>query len=301
MSNWRGIEEFLAIVRCGSFTAAGNELGVSKSFVSKTVQELEERLGVQLLARTTRRLSLTDPGRIFHDECVEMVERLRTVERRVASYGTEPVGRLRIGLSDIFGSDFMSTILAKFKLENPAVQVEAIAFLNETQMLQEQFDLTIRYGTLADSNLRARMFGYLSYCLCASREYIAQHGWPETPDAIADHACLTDLAATMQFNDGIEIKVNPAFRSNSGISLRSAVLRGLGLACLPVSVMRHSLADGSVIAHEAEWAFWDRPCWVVYSQGIMPVGTRAFIDYLVRNTSRTKIRPSMAPRLIARF
>lgn len=300
MSGWRGIDEFLAIVRSGSFTAAGQELGVSKSYVSKTVQQLEDRLGVQLLVRTTRRLSLTDAGRQFHAECAELQDRLTAVETRVGLYSTKPFGRLRIGLSDIFGSDFMSTMLADFSLKNPEIEIEAIAYLDEGQVLQERFDLTIRYGKLPDSNLRARMFGYLSYCLCASHKYVDQHGWPETPAGLKGHSCLTDQTATMRFNDNLEVKVNPRWRSNSGISLRSAVTKGLGIACLPVSVMRHGLADGSVLALERDWAYYDREVWAVYSQGIMPASTRAFIDYLVRNTSRTKIRPEMAPRLVAR-
>lgn len=300
MSGWRGIDEFLAIVRCGSFTAAGDELGVSKSYVSKTVQQLEDRLGVQLLVRTTRRLSLTDAGRQFHAECAELQDRLTAVERRVGLYSTRPFGRLRIGLSDIFGSDFMSTMLADFSLKNPEIEIEAIAYLDESQVMQERFDLTIRYGKLPDSNLRARMFGYLSYCLCASRKYVEKHGWPEAPEDLKNHACLTDQSATMRFNDNLEVKVVPRWRSNSGISLRSAVTKGLGIACLPVSVMRHGLADGTVLAHDSEWAFYDREVWAVYSQGIMPASTRAFIDYLVRNTKRVKIRPDMAPLLVAR-
>ncbi len=300
MSGWRGIDEFLAVVRSGSFTAAGHELGVSKSYVSKTVQQLEDRLGVQLLVRTTRRLSLTDAGRQFHAECAELQDRLTAVERRVGLYSTRPFGRLRIGLSDIFGSDFMSTMLADFSLKNPEIEIEAIAYLDEGQVMQERFDLTIRYGKLPDSNLRARMFGYLSYCLCASRKYVEEHGWPKTPEDLKNHSCLTDQSATMRFNAGLEIKVVPRWRSNSGISLRSAVTRGLGIACLPVSVMRHGLADGTILALDRDWAYYDREVWAVYSQGIMPASTRAFIDYLVRHTKRVKIRPDMAPLLVAR-
>jgi DNA-binding transcriptional LysR family regulator len=301
VSSWRGVEEFLAVVRTGSFTAAGLELAVSKSYVSKTVQELEDRLGVQLLLRTTRRLSLTDAGRQYHAECAELLNRLHTVEKRVGLYSTEPFGRLRVGLSDIFGSDFMSAMLADFSRENPAIEIEAIAYLDEAQMQQERFDLTIRYGKLADSNLRARMFGYLSYCLCASRKYVERHGWPNTPADLRDHSCLTDLSATMRFNDDVEVKVSPRWRSNSGISLRAAVSRDLGIASLPIPLMRHGLTDGSVLALDQEWSFYDRECWVVYSQGIMPASTRAFIDYLVRHTSRVKLRLDAASRLAARY
>lgn len=301
MSSWRGIEEFLAVVEHGSFTAASEDLGVSKSFVSKTVQELEERLGVQLLVRTTRKLSLTGAGESFHQECAELQQRFEKLEKRVGLYGTEPIGRLRVGLSDIFGSDFMSGLLAEFNLEHPAIEIEAIAYLNESDVAQERFDLVIRYGNLPDSSMRARAFGYLSYCLCASPAYVEQHGWPSSPDDFERHSCLTDRSASMTFNGDKVVKVAPRWVSNSGIALRGAVRKGLGLASLPVSVIRKDLVEGSVVALEAEWAYYDKDCWAVYSPGIVSAATRAFIDYLVRRTSRVKIRPSMAPGLVARY
>ncbi|MBX3594707.1 LysR family transcriptional regulator [Sphingomonas sp.] len=300
MSEWRGIEEFLAVVRYGSFTAAGRKLGVSKSFISKTVQELEDRLGAQLLIRTTRRLSLTDAGKVFHGECSELQERLRNVEYAIGRYSAEPVGRLRIGLSDIFGSDYMSTLLADFSRGNPGIKIEPIAYLDEGDVAQERFDLVIRYGQLSDSNRKARMFGYLSHCLCASRDYVDQHGWPTGPSDLRNFDCLTDLSSTLVFNGGIEVKVDPRWRSNSGIALRSAVRRGIGIASLPVSILIDSLIDGSVVALDEEWAYYDRECWAVYSPGIMPASSRAFINYLVKSVSRVKVRPAMAKDIARR-
>lgn len=301
MPNWRGIEEFLAVVRHGSFTAAGEKLGVSKSFVSKTVQELEQRLGVQLLVRTTRRLSLTGAGTNFFNECSQLHERLEQVERSIGRYSSEPIGRLRVALSDIFGSDFMSMMLAEFSRRNPAVTVEAIAYLDESDVSQEDYDVVIRYGHLADSSLRARMFGYLSYCLCASPAYIERKGWPDSPEDLRNHDCLTDLSSALRFNDGVEIKVDSKWRSNSGISLRSAVRQGIGIASLPISVMRQGLADGSVLALDEDWAYFDRECWVVYSPGIMAASTRALIDFLVGFVNREKVRPARAKDLALRY
>ncbi|WP_137752876.1 LysR family transcriptional regulator [Sphingopyxis sp. L1A2A] len=301
MSSWRGIEEFLAVVDQGSFTAAGDQLGLSKSYISKTVHELEERLGVQLLVRTTRRLSLTGAGESFHRECAQLQQRLGEVEKQVGLYSTEPVGRLRIGLSDIFGSDYMSALLAEFSTEHPGIMIEPIAYLNENEIVQESFDIVIRYGVLPNSNLRARTFGYLSYCLCAAPEYVAARGWPKKPEDLAEHDCLTDRSASITFNDGVGVRVQPRWASNSGIALRSAARKGLGIASLPVSVVRQDLVEGRILALEEEWSFYDRECWVVYSPGIMSVATRAFIDYLVRRTSRVKIRPSMAASLAARY
>lgn len=297
MSSWRGVEEFLAVVEHGSFTAASEELGVSKSFISKAVHDLEERLGVQLLVRTTRRLSMTAAGESFYAECADLQRRFQSLERRVGLYGRSPVGRLRVGLSDIFGSEFMSGMLASFNLEHPAIEIEIIAYLDEGRVSQERYDLVIRYGKLSDSTLRARPFGFLSYCLCAAPDYVARHGWPASANDLVNHSCLTDRTATMTFNGGHVVKVSPRWMSNSGIALKGAVRKGLGLASLPVSVIRRELAEGSVIALEQEWAYFDKECWAVYSPGIVSAATRALIDYLVRRIPRTKIRPSMAAQL----
>jgi DNA-binding transcriptional LysR family regulator len=292
VSSWRGIEEFLAVVACGSFSAAGDELGVSKSYLSKTVRELESRLGVQLLVRTTRSISLTGAGESFYRECSELQERLTLLERRVGRFSKEPVGRLRIALSGNFGTDFMTTYLAEFSNKHPAIKVEAIAYLNPKEIVQERFDVAIRYGDLKDSNMRARVFGYLSHCVCASPAYVEQFGWPKAREEFLAHRCVTDMSGAISFNDLPSINVPPFWMSNSAIALRSAVKRGLGIASLPVAVVRQELQEGSIIALEEEWSYYDKACWAVYAPGMIAASARAFIDYLVRRTSRLKIRPS---------
>ena len=297
LSSWRGIEEFLAVVSEGSFTAAAEELGLSKSFVSKLVNELEARLGVQLLVRNTRRLSLTAAGELFYEKCSNMQAGLQDVEKQMQQYQTNPVGRLRIGLSDIFGSEYMSMLLAEFSEKNPEIHIEPITYLNENDIVQEQFDIVIRYGKLPDSTLKARLFGYLSYCLCASPEYIEKFGWPNEIGEIASHQCLTSLDGTFRFNDDKTISVPGRWKSNSGVALRWAVRRGLGLAHLPVTVLRDDILKGRIVGYDNEWSFWDRECWVVFSPGIMPASTRAFIDFLTKQVNMTKVRPWMAPEI----
>jgi LysR family transcriptional activator of dmlA len=114
LTAWRGVEEFLAVGTKGSFTAAAATLGVSKSYISKTISELEDRLGTRLVLRNSRRLSLTTAGEIFHRRCSEMQENLHLAELEISQYQSAPVGSLRIGLSGTFGSDFMSSLVADF-------------------------------------------------------------------------------------------------------------------------------------------------------------------------------------------
>ena len=291
VSNWRGIEEFLAVVSYGSFSAAGDELGVSKSYVSKTVRELEERLGVQLLLRTTRSLSLTGAGETFHRECAQMQGRLLSLEKQISRVSKEPIGRLRVGLSGSFGVEYMAAFLAEFSRDHPAIKVEAITYMNEKEVVQERYDIVVRYGELKDSNLRARKFGYLSHCLCASPDYVRREGWPESVEDLHGHHCLTDMTGSINFNDGSCFKADPYWMSNSAIALRGAVRHGLGVASLPVVVVRKELLEGSIVALQEEWSYFDNICWMVYSPGIIAAGARAFIDFLVRRTQHVKIRP----------
>lgn len=285
------------MVAAGSFTGAAESLNVSKSFVSKTVNELEARLGTQLLIRTTRRLSLTAAGELFFDECSALQENLAELGQRMAQFQSAPVGRLRIGLSDIFGSDYMSALVADFSALHPDITIEPIAYLRESEVMQEQFDVVIRYGRLPDSAMKARLFGYLSYCLCASPDYVREHGWPESPDQLARHQCLADTSGVYEFNDNASVRVKGRWRSNSGVALRWAARRGLGIAHLPVSVIRSDLAEGQILACEAEWSFHDKEVWVVFSPGIMPAATRYFIDFLTHRFTKQKIRPWDWPRM----
>lgn len=300
---WRGIEEFLAVVETGSFTGGAEALGVSKSFVSKMVSELEARVGAQLLLRTTRRLALTAAGDLFHQRCLEMRTSLVDVERQLAQFQERPVGRLRVGLSDIFGVAYMSTIAAEFSTRHPEISMEVVAYLREAELVQEQFDVIIRYGRLTDSNLKARLFGYLSYCLCAAPDYVAQHGWPDTPAELADHHCLTDLGGHFLLPDeeagGGRVKLASHWKSNSGIALSSAARQGLGIAQIPISVIREELVEGRLVALDRDWAFYDKEVWAVFSPGMMPAATRAFIDHLAMRFEHRKLRPWMESAMSA--
>lgn len=297
MSAWRGIDEFLAVIAAGSFTGAAERLGVSKSYVSKMVVELESRVGAQLIVRTTRRLALTAAGELFHQRCLAMRDDLTDLERSMAQFQLHPIGRLRIGLSDIFGSDFMSALLADFSAAHPDISIQAIAYLSESDLAAETFDVAIRYGQLGDLSLRARMFGYLSYCLVASPEHVRAHGWPQGPDDLARFACLTDMTGQFHFNDSPPVNVSGPWMSNSGVALRWAARRGLGIAHLPITVVRQELASGELMAASEEWTFDDREVRAVFPPGIMPTATRAFLDFLTGRFTQRRIRPWMVDRL----
>lgn len=292
MTAWRGIDEFLAVASAGSFTAAAEALGVSKSFVSKTISELELRLGAQLMIRSTRRLSLTAAGELFLERCRALRDNLADVERSMAQFQSRPIGRLRVGLSETFGSDFMSAMLADFSANHRDITIEAIVYLREADLAPENFDVVVRYGPLENTSAQARRFAYMTYCLCASPDYVSAHGWPSSPQDLVRHKCLANMSGQFQFNGDVRIKVSGGWISNSGIALRWATRNGLGLAHLPISVVRNDLLDGRILAMKDEWTFYDQEVSAVFPSGIMPTATRAFVDYLTNRFSQRKARPS---------
>jgi LysR family transcriptional activator of dmlA len=292
MSSWDGIDEFLAVVEAGSFTAAAEALGASKSYVSKAVSDLEARLGAQLMVRTTRRLSLTAAGELFLERCRGLRGELGELERTMAQFQSRPVGRLRIALSDTFGTDSMSALLADFSYLHRDIVIEPLVYLSEADLVQERYDVAIRYGPLENSSAHARLFGYISYCLCAAPEYVAEHGWPASPRDLARHNCLSDRSGHFEFNGGTRVRVSGSWSSNSGVALRWATRRGLGLAHLPISIMRNDLVEGRILAMQEEWSFFDKEVRAVFPAGIVPTATRAFIDFLTAHFGLNKTRPS---------
>lgn len=297
MGNWRGAEEFLAVVEKGSFTAAADALGLSKSYVSKTIAELEHDLGVQLLFRTTRRLSLTAAGELFYDKCCQMRAIYVEAERAIGELHDHPIGRVRIALNGTFGTGFMASSVARFAAKYPDVQIEIEAYMREADIAHETFDVVIRYGDLPDSELKSRRIGFLSHCLCAAPGYLNEHGWPNTVAELATHDCLSDATGQFLFNGpgpnttAARVKVNGRWMSNSGIALAAAAKHGLGIAQLPTSVIREDLMRGHLVALDADWSFYDKPVWAVFSPGLMPVAIRAFLDHLCAMFGSTKLRP----------
>ncbi|MCB1843417.1 MAG: LysR family transcriptional regulator, partial [Halioglobus sp.] len=178
MGRWEGIEEYICVVESGSFTAAAERLGVSKSYVSKQVSLLEDRLGVRLLQRTTRRLTLTEIGSSFFGYCKEMAEQLDQAESTLSEMQQSPRGTLRLALNSRYGTQYMAGAVAAFSRKYPEVTVEVNSSFQDVDLLSENYDLTVRYNKLEDSSMVARRLGGHLLCLCASPDYWQAQGQP---------------------------------------------------------------------------------------------------------------------------
>jgi DNA-binding transcriptional LysR family regulator len=289
MDTLEGMRVFARVVDAGSFSEAARRLGISKALASKYVGQLEERLGVRLLNRTTRKLTPTELGIAYYARCARIVGEVEELEGSLRVGHATPSGHLRIAGPRIFGEDALVGCVTAFIEQHPAVTVDLVLEERTVDIVAEGFDLAVRIGELADSRLVARRVTSYRYVLCASPDYLARAGAPETPDALAGHVCIVNSAVSptnqWQFLVGGErrsVSVRPRIRVNCARPVRSLALAGYGIGLCLLPTVREDLAAGRLLrlleAHEA----YDRAVYAVYPQSrYLPAKLRAFLDHLI--------------------
>jgi DNA-binding transcriptional LysR family regulator len=281
----REVLVFTQVVRSGSFTAAAGELGMQKSSVSRKVADLEARLGVRLLQRTTRRLHLTDEGRVFYEHCTRAVAELEEAERALGGMRAKPTGLLRVTAPLSFG--FLGPMLGPFLELHPAVQLEMVCTDRVVDIVEEGFDVAIRAGHLPDTSLIARRVGSLPRYLMASPAYLAQHAEPRRPEDLAAHACLCFGAGQPVWKlvtkgASIDVKVPARLVVNDYDLLRDATIAGAGIALLPEPTAIAAIRTGELQHVLQAWAAAETPIHALYpsSRHLAPK-VKAFVDFLV--------------------
>lgn len=278
------------VVQAGSFRAAGETLGMPKTTVSRKVSELEAQLGVQLLQRTTRRLSLTDAGMAFVEEAEAAIARLEAAQDAVTELQREPRGRLRVTTAITIGELFLAPVLADFLEAFPEVEVMLQLTDRPVDLVAERFDVAIRAGHLPDSSLIARRLGSSTYRIVASPVYLERYGTPQRPSDLASHACLRFTRSGMEvrtswpFGAGTrrsEVPVSGRLVSDDFMVLRTAAEQGLGIARLPGLLVHEAIRAGRLIALLDDQAQPPNPLHLLHPGGIrLPARTRAFIDFV---------------------
>lgn len=191
INNIGDVSAFIASAKSGSFTAAAKQLGLTRSTIGKRIARLEARLDVRLLQRSTRSLSLTDEGSLFFERCVAVLEELEQAESLLAQRTAQPSGRLRVSAPLILGQKYLADLLVAYTRRWPQVQVEMTWSDRYVDLIEEGFDVTLRVGDpYPDSQLSARTLGMHRMVTCASPDYLAQRGTPQTPADLAAHECL---------------------------------------------------------------------------------------------------------------
>jgi DNA-binding transcriptional LysR family regulator len=293
MNAWEGIPEFRMVVETGGFTKAGNRLGVSASHVSRQVRRLEDRLGVKLLARTTRVVRLTDAGRAYHSRVSDLAAAIDEANQTAAGDQAELAGRIRVSAAGVFAEQLIAPVLAEFASQHPRIMIEMDFNTRFVDLIDQGFDFAIRYGVLAGSAIISRKLRSRMMVCAASPAYLEKRGVPTHPDELRRHACLITNRDRWLFTapeDGafFEVKVTGPWRANSGHALRAAALAGLGIAYAPALNLQPALEDGKLTRVLAGYEDHSRASWLVYPERRhMPLRVRRAIDFVTDAFSLT--------------
>lgn len=290
MLDLAGLQEFVTVARTGSFTQAAQLLQCSKSYVSKQVKELEQRLGVLLFKRSTRSLQLTEIGEVFFARCVAAFGELESATNATAAASDVPHGTLRVHIAASFGEFTIADILAEFSDLYPHIKLHLDFVSRAIDTISDEYDVLITRGILKDSALVARKLAESDSSLYASRAYFKGHGVPESIEDLARHNCLVDGSEIWWFNHAsevIKVKVDGNWKSNRGSLLLRAAVRGMGIAQLPDYPLRDLVNSGALVAVPGDWSRW-HTCWyALFPKRTPPVPmVRLLVDFLVEHFAR---------------
>ena len=280
------LRAFVKVVQAGSFTRAADALNTEKAHLSRVITRLEKSLGVRLLERTTRSLSLTEIGRELFERSVGILAAVDDAERAVQQAQGEPRGVLKLTCGVEFGMLAVSGWISDYLREYPQVRVEADYTGRVLDIIHEGFDLAIRVGPLADSTLAARKLGELQYGLYASVGYLGRHGSPAHPQELPQHACLAFSGGRHHSHwalaDGAvhcPVEFDPRLRANNVFAVRDAAIAGLGIALLPRIVAARPVRDGTLVHVLAAWSPASVPVHAVFASArYLTPKVRAFIE-----------------------
>jgi DNA-binding transcriptional LysR family regulator len=243
------LRTFVEVADAGGITSAATRLGVAKSIVSRRLARLEEDLGVQLLARTTRGAALTEAGATFRDYAARVCAEIDIARETVRPSG-DLRGRLRIAAPLSFGPTHFARVIAEMANRHPQLHIQTCYSDRFVDLVAEGFDCAIRVGHLPDSSLIARRVGPIHGQLVASPAYIAAHSAPQTLDDLRDHEALMQGTESWQLMDGddvITLRPQGRFKADNGTALLAAALGGLGIGYLPNGLTREHLASGALV------------------------------------------------------
>ncbi|MFL9924436.1 LysR family transcriptional regulator [Herbaspirillum lusitanum] len=288
MNKLREIECFIAVAEMGSFVKAADELGISKAAVSRTILELEARLGSRLMQRTTRRLSLTEAGSLYLERCKQIVAALEEADEMLSLGASKPSGLLRINAPQTFGVLHLAPLWPMFMQRYEGVNLDVTLSDRIVDIIDEGFDMAIRIARLSDSTLVHRKLAATSVQVCASPAYLEKHGRPTHPHDLAQHTTIgyTYSASKDDWHfmgpDGpVNVKVTSRMHINNGDSCVAAAVAGIGITRQPTFMVDQHLRNGSLIALMPEYVTSELGIYAVYpSRTHLPAKVRAMIDFL---------------------
>ncbi len=286
----------MAVVEAGSITQAADRLGIAKSAVSRRLAGLEQRLGAELIRRTTRRLNLTDTGQGFYDQAARILADLDEAESAVARSQGELRGRLKVALPLSFGLRHMAGPIGEFARLHPKVSFDLDLNDRRVDLLEEGADLALRIGHLEDSSMIARRLFDARTVVVASTGYLEEHGTPTSPEELTNHQCLvySNLAQPSRWKcydaDGasVAVDVNPWMAASSGDLICALAAEGRGIAMQPTFIAGPAVAVGELVPLLTDYQWPVTPAWAVYPPTRhLSHRVRAFIDFLAETFDGT--------------
>lgn len=309
MDRFSSMSSFVSVVESGSFVRAAERLGASTSNLSRLISDLEQHLGVRLLNRTTRRLSLTEAGQAFYERAVQLLADLDEAEALASSAAASPRGTLRITCSHAMGVQRIAPAVAQFNARHPDVRFEISVSDRIVDLVEEGFDLAIRISPTNNDQLVARRLGLVRLWLAASPAYLAAHGTPRQPADLSTHAALTYAYSPnprlwrLVDRNGIahEVRVAGPLHCNSGDLSVAAATAGLGVVMEPDFMLQPALHTGALVRVMPDYEGPSADIWAVYpSRRHLSAKVRVFVDHIVAlfvaSTAAAAPPPRRAPR-----
>ncbi len=289
MENFNAIPVFVAVAQQGGFSAAARELNISKSAVSKRITQLEEQLGVRLIHRTTRKLSLTEAGERYYEYSLQATRAAQQAEDAVGELQGDPRGLLRINAPMSFGRLHIAPLIAEFLQRYPHIQMDLVLDDNTLNIVEQGFDLAIRATRLPDSTLIARTLAPLRSVICAAPDYVFRTALT-SPDSLKDENCLLysysadasiwAFSPQEQAGQTLQVKVSGNYRVNNSEALLSAILNGAGIGRLPSFAAAEYIRQGRLTQLFADYHMPVKTMYAVYPERhYMPAKVRAFLEF----------------------
>ena len=288
MNKLREIECFIAVAELGSFVKAADALGVSKAAISRTILELEARLGTRLMQRTTRRLSLTEAGFLYLERCKQIVAALEDADQLLTANNTDPTGLLRINAPQTFGVLHLTKVWPCLLKRYPGIKLDITLSDRIVDIVEEGYDLAIRIARLPNSSLVYRKLASTRILVCASPDYLKKHGAPRHPGDLHQHVVIGYSYAPdkdeWHFDgpDGpVSIKTQARMHANNGDTCVAAALAGIGITRQPTFMVHEHIRSGALVALMPSYNVTELGIYAVYpSRTHLPAKVRATIDFL---------------------
>jgi len=284
MFNWEGVNEFVAVAELDSFTAASKRLAISTAQVSRQVSALEARLSTKLFHRTTRKVSVTEVGRIYYQHCRQVLDGLEEAERAITNLQRTPSGKLHVTAPVTYGESLIAPLVNNFVSKYSALEVRLHLSNQVVDLVDEGFDLAIRLGKLDDSTMMAKRLASRTQYVCASQDYLSAFGVPHSLSELDHHNCLQGTLDYWRFQEKgktRKIRIKGNFRCNNGRALVDAALKGVGVVQLPDYYVLPFIENGQLVSLLEQHREPDEGVWAVYphNRHLSPK-VRLLIDYL---------------------